>query len=623
MTNHLRSDDVCIGDLLSGLHLYEIPAFQRDYSWSEQHAQRLLDDIVAACDIAHQSSEPLPYFLGTMLFVDSDEPDSSIRSALVVDGQQRLITLTILISVLRDQVAAANKHHLHTHVAILTQAEPFEFDVFHVQPRADDARFLQRAIQRRGATRLPRGKADMKPVNEAQRRMESVRAFFSKRIKSYSVARRLEIATFLLDRCRALVLWAPDIDYAYRLFLSINKPGQPLSDEDIVLAEVVGPLAVSQRRRYETIIAQMSRYREPQKKGRRQDKTFFTHLALAQKWARSDRMISLLRRVVAREGGPARFANSVFEPMAEAYLVSRGDWPREAHSLEVWSLLDGLRVLERFCDTEWVAPAMLALARLKDDEQRLCEFLRALDRFAHVLVLTREAADDRRAAYRQIIDQIWKSETFPEPDVLFLLGEQRQAAATRKAALKLKDAANGADKVILLRLDAHLSRRPLSDYLHLTETTFVDQNMLTLEHVLPNGETLAKSSGWRPEFGQIRYRRAMANCIGNLVLLEGGRNNAAGQADFREKKDRYFSGAARHELLLTEQIRHVDQWTRATLEGRYQYLMSAFLEAWGFAAPIPDLPTEPVLESPSDQARDKGQNPDDEVVIPPKTDSAT
>ena len=278
MTNHLRSDDICVGDLLSGLHVYEIPAFQRDYSWNEQHAQRLLDDIVSACDIARESSEPLPFFLGTMLFVDSDEPDSSIRSALVVDGQQRLITLTILVSVLRDQVAAEHKRQLHTHVAFLTQAEPFEFDVFHVQPRAADARFLERTIQQRGATRLPRGKADLKPSNEAQRRMEAVRAFLVKRIKGYDLERRWDVARFLLGSCRVLRLWAPDIDYAYRLFLSINKPGQPLSDEDIVLAEVVGPLAVAQRRRYDTIIAQMSRYREPQKKGRRQDKTFFTHL---------------------------------------------------------------------------------------------------------------------------------------------------------------------------------------------------------------------------------------------------------------------------------------------------------------------------------------------------------
>ena len=593
MTNHLRSDDICVGDLLSGLHVYEIPAFQRDYSWSEQHAQRLLDDIVSACDIARESSEPLPFFLGTMLFVDSDEPDSSIRSALVVDGQQRLITLTILVSVLRDQVAAEHKRQLHTHVAILTQAEPFEFDVFHVQPRAADARFLERTIQQRGATRLPRGKADLKPSNEAQRRMEAVRAFLVKRIKGYDLERRWDVARFLLDSCRVLRLWAPDIDYAYRLFLSINKPGQPLSDEDIVLAEVVGPLAVAQRRRYDTIIAQMSRYREPQKKGRRQDKTFFTHLALAQKWARSDRMISLLRRVVAREGGPIRFASNVFEPMAEAYLVTRGDWPREAYTQDVWHLLDCLSVLERFCDSEWVAPAMLALARLKDDQPRLCAFLRALDRYAHVQVLTREAADDRRAAYRPVIDHILRSETFPEPEFLFPLDERRQAAAVRRAALKLKGTANGADKVILLRLDAHLSGRAMSDYLHLTEAKFVDQNLLTLEHVLPNGETLAKSSGWRPEFAQISYRRAMANCLGNLVLLEGGRNNAAGQADFSEKKSRYFSGEAHHELLLTDQIRNVDSWTREALENRYRHLMTAFLQVWDFAAPIPNLPPVP------------------------------
>ena len=59
---------------------------------------------------------------------------------------------------------------------------------------------------------------------------------------------------------------------------------------------------------------------------------------------------------------------------------------------------------------------MLALARLKDDQPRLSAFLRALDRYAHVQVLTREAADDRRAAYRPVIDNILRSETFPSPN---------------------------------------------------------------------------------------------------------------------------------------------------------------------------------------------------------------
>lgn len=593
MMSALRSDDVSVGELLSGHHSYEIPAFQRDYSWTDTDAQRLYEDILTACETAEQSIEPLPFFLGTMLFVSSDEPGSSIRSALVVDGQQRLITLTILISVLRDQIGGEYEAQLHAHVAVLTQAEPFEFDVFHVLPREADARYLERAVQRRGATRLPRGKSDLKPMNMPQRRMEAVRALFAKRLKGQTEARRLQIARFLLDGCRVLRIWAPDIDFAYRLFLSINKPGLPLSDEDIVLAEVVGPLAVDQRRRYDTIIAQMSRYREPQQKGRRQDKTFFTHLAIAQRWTRSDRMITLLRRVVAREGGPIRFARTVFEPMAEAYLTTRGDWPRSAFSEEVWEQLDRLRILERFCCSEWVPPAMVALSRLKQEQSRLCAFLRGLDRFAFVLALTRTTADERRSAYRTVLDNLWQSEAVPEPDLLFPLSEQREGAAVRRAALKLQDSANGADKAVFIRLDAHLSGRPLSEYLHLIDTKFVGDDMLTLEHVVPHGDTLVKSSGWRSEFAQIRYRKAIANSIGNLALLEQSRNKAAGQADFALKKHSYFPDGRPHDLLLTDQIRSAGEWNRDTLQRRYRQIMEAFRETWGFAAPIPELPSAP------------------------------
>jgi Protein of unknown function DUF262/Protein of unknown function (DUF1524) len=589
----IRSEDVSVGGLLNGHHVFEIPAFQRDYSWTQTEAQRLYDDLIAAFETAQQSEAPLPFFLGTMLFVSPDEPISSIRSALVVDGQQRLITLTILIAALRDYVGKEHQAQLHRHIALLTHAEPFEFDVFHVLPRETDARFLEHAVQRRGATRLPRGKADLAPANEPQRRMETVRALFVKRLKDQEPERRLLFAQFLLDSCRVLRVWAPDIDFAYRLFLSINKPGLPLSDEDIVLAEVVGPLAVDQRRRYETIIAQMSRYREPQKKGRRQDKTFFTHLAIAQRWTRSDRMITLLRRVVAREGGPQRFASTIFEPMAEAYLVTRGDWPRAAYSEAVWERLDRLRVLECFCCSEWVPVAMLLLARVKGDEECLLAHLEGLDRLAFVLALTRATADERRASYAPIIDQIWQSDVVPPPEVLWTLDEQREAATVRRAALKLQDSANGADKAVLIRLDAQVSGRQLDRYLTLIDTKFVGDEKLTLEHVLPDGDTLSKSSGWRPEFSQIRYRKMMANTIGNLVLLEQNRNKAAGQADFEKKKRSFFPNGSAHDLLLTDRIRFTEEWTRETVERRFREMMAAFLDTWDFRAPIPELPPIP------------------------------
>lgn len=595
MTSTLRADDVTVGELFSGQQLYEIPAFQRDFSWTQAQAQSLLDDIVSADETARQSPEPLPMFLGNMLFVEPDEPDLSLRSTLVVDGQQRLVTLTILLCVLRDLLSGEEiARELEARVSVPPLGEQAEPTAFHVEPRASDARFLHKAIQRPGATRLPRGKADLKPANEAQRRMEAVRAFFARRIKRFSPERQHSVARFLLVSCRVMRIWAPDIDYAYRHFLSIHKPGLPLTDEDIILAEVVGPLAIEQRRRFDVIIEQMSRYREPQQKGKRQDKTFFTHLAVAQQWSRSERMISLLKRVVASEGGPMQFASKIFEPMAEAYLVTRGNWPRETHSDEFWHILDGLRLLECFCDNEWVAPAMLAIAKLHGDENHLCEFLRALDRYAHMLALTRATAEDRRQSYAPIIEWIWRAETFPATEDLFAVDEPRQVAAVRKAALKLNEStANGLDKAVLIRLDAHLSGRPISYYLDLLETKFVDDSRLTLEHVLPNGQVLAKSSGWRPEFAPVRYRRAMSNTIGNLILLEADRNKAAGQADFGTKRTTYFEGDVPHDLLLTEEVREATEWNREILEERYRRLMTAFLEVWPFESPIPDLPVAP------------------------------
>ncbi|MEQ8823535.1 MAG: DUF262 domain-containing HNH endonuclease family protein [Filomicrobium sp.] len=595
MTSTLRADDVSVEELFSGNQLYEIPAFQRDYSWTETQAQSLLDDIISADETAREATEQIPMFLGNMLFVEPEDPDLSLRCALVVDGQQRLVTLTILLCVLRDQLTDRDlADRLNAHISLPATEEEAGHARFHVQPRASDARFLQHTIQRIGATRLPRGKADYKPVNEPQRRMEAVRAYFAHRIKQFDPERQESVARFTLSNCRVMRIWAPDIDYAYRHFLSIHKPGLPLREEDIILAEVVGPLAIDQRRRFDVIIEQMTRYREPQAKGKRQDKTFFTHLATAQRWSRSNRMITLLKRVVAQEGGPMQFASRIFEPMAEAYLMTRGNWPREAHSEEFWTIIDGLRLLECFCDSEWVAPAMVAIAKLKDDEVHLCELMRALDRHAYMLALTRATAEDRRKSYEPILDRMWQAKTFPATEDLFAVDEPRQVAAVRKAALKLNEStANGLDKAILIRLDAHISGRPISHYLDLIETKFTDEKRLTLEHILPNGQQLAKSSPWRTEYAQYRYRRAMSNTIGNLILLEQDRNKAAGQAEFGKKKQAYFSGDNPHDLALTEAVREASSWNRQTLEERYQQLMNGFLEVWPFDAPIPELPNPP------------------------------
>ena len=98
-----------VGLLLANPFVIEAPSYQRPYSWSVVEAAKLLEDITSA---PHgdpgQRSE---YFLGAMLFIERDRPISllrgwqrPIRLLDVVDGFQRLTTLTILLCVLRDLI---------------------------------------------------------------------------------------------------------------------------------------------------------------------------------------------------------------------------------------------------------------------------------------------------------------------------------------------------------------------------------------------------------------------------------------------------------------------------------------------------------------------------------------
>ena len=69
-----------------------IPDYQRPYAWGTEQAAELLDDLSGALD----RDEGEPYFLGSIVLIK--QPD--VPRAEVVDGQQRLTTLTILFAVL-------------------------------------------------------------------------------------------------------------------------------------------------------------------------------------------------------------------------------------------------------------------------------------------------------------------------------------------------------------------------------------------------------------------------------------------------------------------------------------------------------------------------------------------
>jgi hypothetical protein len=102
MRQRLTATDISIEELLGGAFAFTIPAYQREYSWTREEAIQLVDDIAAVIEDVERDGASTPYFLGTMLLIEAAAAVAGPRPVEVVDGQQRLITLAILLSVLRD-----------------------------------------------------------------------------------------------------------------------------------------------------------------------------------------------------------------------------------------------------------------------------------------------------------------------------------------------------------------------------------------------------------------------------------------------------------------------------------------------------------------------------------------
>lgn len=127
----LEPSTVTVVTLLANSN-YAIPDYQRDYSWTEEQVRALWDDLVGTATKAYSAGgslvpNPAPHFLGAVVL--QIYPLQSNRIPEVMDGQQRLVTLTALFSVLcefasqltqpaeRDSWTSSLKQLLFTHLA--------------------------------------------------------------------------------------------------------------------------------------------------------------------------------------------------------------------------------------------------------------------------------------------------------------------------------------------------------------------------------------------------------------------------------------------------------------------------------------------------------------------------
>lgn len=173
----------------------------------------------------------------------------SVPDSKVVDGQQRLTTLTVLLSALRETVEDPELAGDLTHF-LYAKGNKALGTSNRYRLLVRDRDFFQTYVQSPGGLAKLVGLDHTWVESISQEKLRLNGGFLFGKLKALDEATRQRLATFMLNRCVLVVVSSPDIDSAYRIFSILNDRGLDLSHADILKAEIVGKLPVSLSEQY-------------------------------------------------------------------------------------------------------------------------------------------------------------------------------------------------------------------------------------------------------------------------------------------------------------------------------------------------------------------------------------
>ncbi len=506
-----------VADLFSRPYRFSIPAFQRPYSWSAKEAGQLLEDLAGASGI-DDIDEALPdYFLGAMVLLDpavgSNRPADreATRTVEIVDGQQRAVTLTILLAVLRDAEPDAASP-LSRRLDALIREEGGERR-FRLALRRSAGELLASHVQTEGSTRLDI--VDGADATAGQRAIREVRDHFTREVSRLDDDQRRALASYIVDRCHVVAVLSGGIDHAHRLFAVLNQRGKPLQRSDILKAEVLSQIEPRDSARATEAWERAERILGNDIEG------FLAHLRTIHGQTRPQ-IIAGVRAVVAASGGAMAFIERELEPYAFAHHTLAG---LAEGSISLSPAIDrAATYLSRLNGEEWRPAALLAFRIHGEDLPALAMLLTAIDRLAHNLRLLGLGTGRRVQRFAGVITAIRRGTALGEDAHVFAM--RREEA--RKIVHNLKDPhvrSPQLAKLLLLRLgdeiEGTLTRPEISE--------------LTVEHVLP--QRPPASSEWRKMFPDAKEREHCTESLGNLVLVGQAVNERIRNRDFGGKRE--------------------------------------------------------------------------------------
>jgi uncharacterized protein with ParB-like and HNH nuclease domain/predicted transport protein len=570
----MKAIDCPFMKIINGTTQFVIPVFQRDYKWTEAQCEQLWNDVIAIAKAPGDRG----HFLGSVVYVPTGDSSAGFTRWLMIDGQQRVTTLTLLLTALRDYIQDTGWRGGDE------APTAKRVDAYFLKNVQEEGNRQHKLVLRRHDQATLEALLDRKELpREVSGNIRENYEFFRERLNDadpeeiYRGISRLIVVDVTLG----------SDDDPQLIFESLNSTGMDLSQSDLIRNFILMRLPErEQTRLYETYwsrIENLFRGSESTFDGFIRD--YIALRTQASKQEKTDQIYFAFRREFGSIGVDSKQLEFLLD---ELLRFARYHAAFSIGTEAAAALREPLARLRRQVDV----PATLIM-RLFDCFDRLgkltieqfAEGIRLIDSY----VFRRAICGEQTRGYWQVFANLAYRIEPDRPFESLIVGLARQRDNYRFP--------NDEDFRRALQEDDIYGKRVCFDLLDRLENFGskepTDTSNYSIEHIMPRNENLAPE--WRAMLGENwqDVQHQWIHRLGNLTLT--GYNSTYSDRPFSEKKT-IKGGFEESSVRLNKFVREQDTWTPVQMEQRGKELANRALSIW------PSLVVDKALIAAAEQA---------------------
>lgn len=522
---------------------YQMPIYQRPYSWDKERVEQLWYDILEAYKNNNEDSSIDPnYFLGSVVVVKKSD------NYEVVDGQQRLTTLTILFSTLRDlNLEIAQKNIISNSITDLVESKERLKLTTHLN---NQALFEESVLKGINFDATKKELTDNRFLQTAFYFKDLITKANNKEHEDY-IDNFGNFIDYLFNKTTMIKIVCFDEGFAIKLFTVLNDRGLDLTPADIIKAYLLQNLDESRRNSFTEV------------------------------WKRIETTCKL--------------SDESLQSIFNLYLYYlKGENPRRALQDELKEQFKNQNPQTVILDIEKFAKNILDInSDNKDKNISMLKYLRQSIYWKSILATAKQVEYSSYNELKSLITKYYYQSWIAN-------GTSNRVKQTSFNVLK-KVKAKADISVIKNLVTENLEKydeytdflntdnaywtnwhKPLLlsiEYYQQDEKDFITISRdLHTEHILPK-EWNREELNWRDSFSE-ENAKSVLNSLGNLTLLSGTKNIQASNRNYSDKTEIYkgnngkgFDGKTSFEITKSV-IDKYPNWTIDSIKNRYEWLLS-------------------------------------------------